>query len=192
MGTQIHPEMPRWPERMLVVCGWLASVSILQGVVDVVIPALQGREPFALLYDMEAKFGPWFLALWVFMHNLGLACLVPGIGFLAARFERRTELRGHIGVLLAGAVILSLAFALQYILVARERFNLAFALPLYTAEAFVVLVTSVVAARELWGFVPTRAYGWSLISPFRRVGVTLAAAAIVLAALAVGEAAAVT
>lgn len=168
-------------------------MSIGQGIIDVVVPALTGGRPFELLLSWTQQLGPAFLGGYVFVHNLGLACVVPGFGFAAARYERIPRNRGRIGLLLAGSVVLSLVVALQYLLMAHEKFDLRVALPIYLAEAIAVLVLAVPAARELRGFVPTPRYGWSLVHPFRNLRrpfmvslVTLALLAVVEAALLVG------
>lgn len=183
--------VPRWPTYMLGMLSVLATVSLLQGVVDVVVPAVNGTEPFGFLFAATEALGPGFLVLYVFVHNLGLACLVPGFGFLAARFEKKTANRGRIGLLLAGSIVLSLLMALQYLIQARERFDLRFALPLFAAEAAAVLLLSIAAARELRGFVPTPAYPWSLIQPFRNLRKPLVVSVATLALLSLVEAAAV-
>lgn len=188
-GGSAHP--PRWPILVLGLLSSLAILSLAQGIVDVVVPALMGSQPFGFLFAMTEAFGPGFLAVYIFVHNLGLACLVPGIGFLAAQFEKKTENRGRIGLLLAGSVVVSLLTGLQYLVQARERFNLAFALPLFALEAVAVLLVALAAARELRGFVPTPTYHWSLIHPFRKLRRPLVVSAVALALLSAVEAAAV-
>lgn len=175
-----HASPPSWPTFMLAVLAALATLSVCQGVVDVLVPVLRGEEPFGFLFAQTARFGPLFLVGYVFVHNLGLACLVPGFGFLAAPFERSTRNRFIIALLLAGAVACSLVVALELILQARGRFDLPAALTIFFAEAAAVLAVALPAARELKGFVPTPRYGWSLVTPFRRLGVPLAYATTVL------------
>ena len=182
---------PRWPTAMLALFAVLATVSLAQGFVDVVLPTLRGEAPFGFLFEASSRFGPAFFAAYIFVHNLGLACLVPGYGFLAAWFEKRTRNRTLIGVILAGAVVFSLLTALTYIVRAPERFDLAVAVPLFVGESASVLVLSVAAARELRGFVPTRVYDWSLVTPFRNLRAPFVAATVMLAALAAFEAAVV-
>lgn len=186
-----HATPPRWPTAMLGAYAVLATLSLLQGFADVVLPILRGEAPFRFLLAQTAAWGDWFFVVYVFVHNLGLACLVPGYGFLAAWFERRTVNRGLIGVLLAGAVVVSLAMSLQFVFMASYRFDLAFASALFMGEAAGVLVLAVAGARELRGFVPTREYGWALVTPFRRLAVPLAYSATLLALLSVFEAFAV-
>lgn len=179
---------PSWPTAMLGLSAVLATLSLAQGIVDVAIPAITGTEPFGFLFEQTERVGPAFLIGYVFVHNLGLACLVPGYGFLAAWFERRTANRFIIGVLLASAVITSLLVALQFVLTARERFDLPTALTIFFVEAAAVLAVAVPAARELRGFVPTRRYEWSLVTPFRRLAVPLTYACVMLAAVSIVEA----
>lgn len=178
---------PSWPLVMLAFFAVLATLSLAQGVVDLVLPALQDEEPFGFLFEATERFGPNFLIGYIFVHNLGLACLVPGIGFLAAWFEKKTVNRTYIGILLASAVLLSLLVSLQYLIQAQERFDLRIALPIYLGEALAVLALAVSGALELRGFVPTRTYQWALITPFRRLALVFVAVAAVLALLATLE-----
>lgn len=179
---------PAWPTLMLGLFAVLATLSLLQGVVDVVIPTATGAPSFGFLMEATEAYGPGFFVAYIFVHNLGLACVVPGFGFLAARFEKKTVNRGMIGLLLAGSVVVSLLVAAQYILSTPELFDLPLALTLLAGEAAGVLALSIAAARELRGFVPTPAYTWSLVTPFRRLGLPLAVSSAVLLFLAVWEA----
>lgn len=171
---------PSWPTVLLATLALLATISLAQGIVDVVLPTVSGEEPFGFLLDQTARLGPGFFIAYVFLHNLGLAALVPGYGFLAAYFERRTQNRALIGLLLAAAVVASLLVALEFLIQARERFDLARALVLFTVEASAVLAVAIPAARQLKGFVPTRRYDWSLVTPFRKLRAPLVYAATVL------------
>lgn len=173
---------------MLGVFAVLATLSLLQGIVDVVIPQMTGGASFGFLFGMTEAYGPGFFIAYIFVHNLGLACVVPGFGFVAARFEKKTMNRGLIGVLLAGSVVASLLVAAQYMLARPEMFDLPVALTLLIGEAAAVLALAITAARELRGFVPTPAYTWSLVTPFRRLGIPLAVSSTVLLFLAVWEA----
>lgn len=183
---------PRWPTAMLALFAILATVSLLQGWVDVVLPVVRGEPMFGFLFAMTERFGMPFFALYIFVHNLGLASLVPGYGFLAAWFERRTVNRFIIGILLAVAVLVSILVAANFVLGAHERFDLPFALALLVGEACGVLALAIAGARELRGFVPTPAYDWSLIQPFRNLRTPFLASAAVLAILSLVEAAAVS
>jgi hypothetical protein len=176
---------------MLAIFAVLATVSLAQGVVDVVLPTVRGERLFGFLFEASEMYGPAFFGGYVFVHNLGLACLVPGYGFLAAWFEKRKANRTLIGLILAGAVVFSLLTALTYIVQAPERFDLRVAVPLFVGESVGVLLLSVAAARELRGFVPTRAYEWSLVTPFERLRGHFLASMMLLAVLAAAEAAAV-
>jgi len=167
----------------------LAALSLIQGIIDTMAPSLSGGEPFSLLFDNAVRFGPGFLAVYIYLHNLGLACLVPGFGFIAAWFERHTPNRARIGALLVIAVFASLLTALYYIATRSEMFTVSFALALFVAEATAVLVLAVPAAYELKDFVPTPAYGWALHDPYVRLVPYFIVSATALAALSVIEAA---
>lgn len=182
---------PRWPTALLALFAVLATLSLAQGFVDVVLPTLRGERPFGFLFEMTERHGPVFFAAYVFLHNLGLACLVPGYGFIAAWFEKRTANRTLIGVILAAAVVFSLLTAATYIVRAPERFDLRVSVPLFIGEAASVLVLALMAARELRGFVPTRVYDWSLVTPFRKLRAPFMASAAALAVLSAFEAVAV-
>lgn len=187
-GTVRSVTPPLWPTLMLGSLAILATLAIFQGVIDVVLPVVQGAEPFGFLFDQTTRLGPGFFIGYVFVHNLGLACLVPGYGFLAAWFERRTPNRYLIGLVLATSVACSLVVALEFILQASERFDLPTALAIFFAEAAAVLAVAVPAARELRGFIPTRTYEWSLVTPFRNLRVPLAYAVITLVVVSAIEA----
>lgn len=179
---------PRWPTLMLGAFAMLATLSILQGWADIVLPVLTDGEPFGFLYAMTERFGPGFFIGYVFVHNLGLACLVPGYGFLAAWFERRTVNRFIVGVLLAGSVAASLLVAAHFILTAPTSFHLPTSLALLVGESCGVLALAVASARELRGFVPTPQYEWSLVHPFRNLREPLGYSVIVLLLLSIFEA----
>lgn len=179
---------PRWPVAVLGAFAVLATLSLLQGVVDVVIPVATGEPVFGFLFAMTELYGPWFFVGYIFVHNLGLACLVPGYGFLAAYYERRTVNRGLIGVLLAASVLATLVVAAQFVLAAPERFDLPFASALLVGEACGVLALAFASARQLRGFVPTPRYEWSLVTPFRHLGVPFAYSFVLLLLLSLWEA----
>lgn len=182
---------PLWPTAALGLFAVLATLSLLQGFVDIVVPTLRGEDPFGFVFGMTERFGPGFFIVYIFLHNLGLASLVPGYGFVAAWFERRTVNRFLIGLILLASVVVSLMVAMQFIIVARGDFHRPFAFALLAGEACGVLILAVAAARELKGFIPTRRYEWSLITPFRRLKVPFVSSAIILLALSVWEAYAV-
>lgn len=176
---------------MLAGMATLGALSIAQGIVDVVLPAFTGEEPFHLLFSWTERFGYAFFATYLFVHNLGLACVVPGFGFLASKFEAKTSNRERIGIILLGAVLVSLLVSLEYLVQAAWRFDLAFALTLFAVEAAAVLMLAFPSARQLKGFVPTRVYAWALVTPFRKLRVPLLAAAVVLLGASLVEAAVV-
>lgn len=165
----------------------LGGISIVQGIIDVVIPALTGGEPFAWLFKWTEALGPGFLTAYLLVHNLGLACIVPGFGFLASYFEKHTSNRQRIGLILLGAVLVSLFVALEYLIQAADRFDLAFALALFTLEALAVLLLAFPSALHMRGFVPTPAYGWALVTPFRRLLPAMAASFLLLVAASLVE-----
>ncbi|HVM45488.1 MAG TPA: hypothetical protein VM582_06090 [Candidatus Thermoplasmatota archaeon] len=179
---------PRWPAVMLALFVALATVSILQGILDIVLPTLRGEPLFGFLYATTEAFGPWFFIAYIFVHNLGLACLVPGYGFLAARFERSKTNRFIVGLLLAGAVVASIVVAAHFVLTAPERFHLPTTMALLVGEACAVLALALAAAWQLKGFVPTRRYVWSLVAPFRKLAVPFAYSVTVLLGLSLFEA----
>lgn len=183
----IRKTSPRWPTLLLATMAVLATLSLVQGIIDVVIPAVRGEEPFGFLFHMTSLLGLPFLVGYVFVHNLGLACVVPGFGFVASRFERHLDNRRLIGLILVGAVIASLLTGLLYLIQAAPRFNLAFALPLFLAEALGILLLAWPSAREMRGFVPTPVYAWSLITPFRNLRVPMVASVLVLSGASLVE-----
>lgn len=181
-----HVAAPKWPTLALGFYASLAAVSLLQGVVDLVVPALQGDAPFGFLYAGTETFGPAFLGAYVFVHNLGLASLVPGFGFVALWFEKHPPNRRVIAMLLVGAVVATLLVSVQYI-IQSGRFDLVRTLPLFAAEAVGVLVLAIPAARQMRGFVPTPAYGWSLVTPLRSLRAPLLASVLILGACSLVE-----
>ena len=138
---------------------------------------------------LVAKFadGAPVFAVYIFLHNLGLACLVPGFGFVAVRFERKPANRKLIAALLAGSVVLALLVSAEYLVQANERFDLWFAIPLFLGEVVGVLVLAIPAARELRAMVPTRRYEWSLLEPLQRLTPAFLASTAILAVLSAIE-----
>jgi len=178
---------PTWPTVMLAALASLATLSLLQGVVDILLPTLQGDEPFGFLFRATDLLGPAFFALYVLVHNLGLACLVPGFGFVAAKLERKTANRGLIGLLLAGAVVLSLLIGLEFLVQASDRYDPTLVVPLFVVESAGVLALAIPSARLLRGFVPTRTYQWALVEPFRKLKWPLVASCLLLAVASAAE-----
>lgn len=180
-STQVRTSSPpMWPTFVMGGFATLATLSILQGVVDIFIPVIVGEPAFGFLFHMTERYGATFFVGYIFIHNLGLASIVPGYGFLAAWYEKRTLNRGLIGVLLAGAVLASLLVAGHFILTAPDRFDVPFASALLLCEACGVLALAYAGARQLWGFVPTPRYEWSLVTPFRQLAIPFAYSATLL------------
>jgi len=184
----VRTSPPCWPRVMLALFALLATLSLLQGIVDIVLPALLGEPPFGLLYAMTERFGPLYFVAYIFVHNLGLACVVPGFGFVAAYFERSKTNRFLVGLLLAASVTASLLVAAHFILTTPDQFHLPTTAAILVGESCAVLVLAYTAARELRGFVPTRAYTWSLVKPFRALAVPFAYSVSVLLLLSLFEA----
>gem|GEM_PF-3837193 len=172
---------------MLGLFALVAVVSLVQGMVDVVIPTIHQEPPFQLLFRESERYGPLFFGAYIFVHNMGLATLVPGFGFVAARLEKKPKNRTWIAILLVGAVIAALAVAALYIARTPDRFRLAVSIPLFLGESVSVLALGVTAALELRGFVPTRKLGWSLVKPFRTLALPALVSAALLVVLAVVE-----
>lgn len=178
---------PRWPVALLALFAALAVVSLAQGIVDVVVPTIRHQRPFGLLFALGQSYGAAAFGAYIFVHNLGLASLVPGLGFLAARFERNPRNRPLIAALLVGAVVSALLVAALYLIRTPERFDLRVAIPLFLGEAMAVLALAVTAALELRRYVPTRKVAWSLVTPFRTLVVPAVVSALLLALLAYVE-----
>lgn len=173
--------LPRWPTAMLAMLACLGTLSLLQGVFDIAVPTVLGEQPFGLLFQATQTFGPAFFAVYVFLHNFGLACLVPGFGLVAVLLEKEKRNRKHIATLLSGAVILGLLVGLEFLVQASSRFDLVRVVPLFVAEALGVLILVIPAAREVRSLVPTRTYAWSLVTPMRKLATPLVLSCGVLA-----------
>lgn len=117
----------------------LATASILQGIADFGGALLLGAPLFGFTTTIADHFGPLGLYLAIFGHNLGLACLMPGIGYLAARAERTKNGRRFLGRLLLSALGLAMAAGLIYILRGPGHFTLGIALPILAGEAVAIL-----------------------------------------------------
>lgn len=165
----------------------LAAASLVTGVVDVLVPVLAGEEPFAVLDVLVRELGPAYLFFHVFVHNLGLACIVPGAGLLAAKYEKSPRGRRLAAMILFGAVVLSILIAAEYLVQARERFDLAIVAPLIMVEAFGVLALAWRGYRVVRDFRPTPKIAWSLVHPTRELAPWFAGSAIVLALAALVE-----
>lgn len=177
---------PIFPIVLLTVMFTATALSLVSGTVDVGIPALRGERPFGLLFEMKERVGPGYVFLHIFVHNLGLACLVPGLGLFAAALERRQENRKRIAMMLLATVVITALTALQYIVQAGFWTDVRI-VGLAIVEVTAVLMLAVVAYKPVSNFVPTRALGWSLVKPMREIRGPFVAATAVLAAASVFE-----
>lgn len=178
---------PRAPVVFLGVMLALGAACLATGVVDVLLPVLAGEEPFTVLQLLVEELGPAYLFFHIFVHNLGLACIVPGAGLLAARYEKSAKGRKLAALILLVAVVLALLIAIEYLIQARERFDLAIVAPLIMVEAFGVLALAWRGYRVVSTFRPTPKIGWSLVHPARELAPWFAGSAIVLALAALVE-----
>lgn len=168
--ARLSSAMPEPSTILLGVLAFFATESLLQGIVDVTLPFARHEEPFRFLFAQTQLWGPGFFFLYVFVHNLGLACMVPAYGVLGGWFERRRMNRLAIGALLFAAVLASLAMSLAWMLHDAERFDMGFAIPLYVAESAAVIVPAALGAREVARWEPAeglqrimRETGWPFV-----------------------------
>lgn len=165
----------------------LAGLSVATGIMDVLVPVLRGEEPFTPLMRLVDHYGPGYLFIHILVHNLGLACLVPGVGLVAATFEKDKGKRVLAARILFVTVILSLFVAFQYLLQARERFDLTLVIPLLAVEAFAVSLLAWRGFLVVRAFVPTPRAGWSFVHPARELAPWFVASNIALAVAALVE-----
>ena len=164
----------------------LAAASLAQGWLDVALPRARGERPFAFTGGLAEAHGPGALYLGILLHNLGLAGILPGMGFLLAMREPRPRLRRAIPAILLAALVLALANTLAMLLAGARHggLDLRFPLALYLAEATAVLGVGLLAHRAFrrWPDAPPdRA---AVGRAFRGMGAALFAAAVGLALLA--------
>lgn len=155
----------------------LSAASVAQGVLDVAIPIARHEPPFGWLLERSHAWGPWFLGAWLFVHNVGLAVLVPGVGFAAAPHARDARERGRVAHILVVATLALIALGAFLLLQRPDIFTTRVAWPLYIGESAAVLLPALAAARELIGPQPR----------LRALRAPLAAAVSALALLATVE-----
>lgn len=158
----------------------LAAFSLLTGFFDVALPALVDRPRFPILFALAGAFGPGYLFVHIFLHNLGLALLVPGVGLLAASFEKDPRNRRHIGPILAIAAIGSLLVAVDLV-IRRGYWKESVVIGLFLVEAGAVVLATWAGLRALRGYVPTPKPAWGWIQPARDMAPYVAVAAVALA-----------
>lgn len=162
----------------------LSALSILQGILDFGAPALLGTRPFAFTYSLASHGAP-LLFLAIFLHNAGLALLLPGVGFLAMRAERREANRRALRVILLTTAIAAAAMGLVYVLGGRGTFDLKHALILLAGETAALLLVALAAFRAMAPMVAARpddaAWTRALVALRAPIAVSLALLALLAA-----------
>jgi hypothetical protein len=92
----------------------LLVLSVVTGIYDVLLPALAGARPFYHLAKFLDAFGYFYLYLHIYVHNLGLACLLPAVGLMAMYYEKKTQFRPLILNVLAFTSLIALYSGLIY------------------------------------------------------------------------------
>jgi len=172
-------EAPRVPVYFTGLLLCLALIGIGTGIMDVAVPVLKGDELFAPLKRAVELFGYPYLFLHIFLHNLGIACLVPGIGLIAAHMERNPRLRAVIGPILSVAVVVSILTGAFWV-VQSGAYAQGVIVLFFALEAAGVLLLTFAGLRAMRGYVPTPAPGWSLHTPAHRIAPYFLASSIVL------------
>jgi len=167
-GPPAPRKRPRLPVAFHAAMLVLAVLGLLTGIVDVAIPFLTGGAPFSLLFALTEAFGPGYLLAHIVVHNLGLACVVPGIAFLAMAKEKDRDLRRAIPWILFFAVALSVVSGVHYLFDAG-LYKGPSMLPVIVLEVGAVLGLALAGFLAYRDFVPTPAIGWSLVVPTRRL-----------------------
>lgn len=158
----------------------LAAFSIATGILDIGWPALTSQPRFEFLIRAAETLGPEYLFLHIFLHNLGLALIVPSVGLLAAAFERNPAARRWLGPVLAFGVLGSLLAAVELVL-RRGYWREEIVMGLLLVECGAVLLATWAGLRSLRGYVPTRKPAWSWWQPVREMAPYAAVSAIALA-----------
>jgi len=174
---------PRAPVAFIVMLALLAGAGLATGIEDVAIPSLTGKPLFEGLREIVERGGPLgyaYLFLHILIHNLGIACLVPGVGFIAAHFEKCPEKRRLIGPILGAGVLLAMSTASLWVIMEGVYSSTAI-LVFFALECAGVLLLTWAGMRALRGYVPTRKWGWSLFEPASRLAPVFLAAGILIA-----------
>lgn len=183
----VHRKAPWEPLFFAGLLLFLALIGLATGILDIAIPTLNGEPIFSNLEAAVARWGFLYLFFHVFLHNLGLACIVPGIGLLAAHLEPNPRLRRAIGPILALAVALSLGVAATWVVRSGAYVNETVLL-IFGLEAAGVILLTAVGLRALSGYVPTPTAGWSLHHPTHRLAPYLVVTSIIIGMAAFIEA----
>lgn len=146
----------------------LAVLSIVTSLLDVAWPVFTGEPLFGRLFALADGLGYGYLWAHIILHNLGMACIVPGFAALAMSKERDRRSRRAIPGILLVAVVLSLVSSLQFLATEQlVRSPMTIFIALLEVEA--VLVLAVAGYFIYRDFVPTRELKWSLLHPARKL-----------------------
>ena len=165
----------------------LATAAIAQGVADFSGAALLGKPLFGFTNGIAERFGAAGLFVAILAHNLGLAALIPGIGYLAARWERTSAGRLLVGRVLLIGLVSAMGAGLFYVLAGPGDFSLGIALPILAGEAFAVLFVAQRAHAQFARFRAAPPDAGALGEAMRQVRVPLLFAFGALAVLAAAE-----
>lgn len=163
-----HRQAPREPLFFAGLLLFLALFGVATSVTDIAMPVMSGKPLFSNLRGAVDQWGYPYLFFHVFLHNLGLACIVPGVGLLAAHLEPDPRIRRLIGPLLAVAVAASLGTGAAWVM-RTGAYSQGAILLIFTLEVLGVGLLTWVGLRSLRGYIPTPAPGWSLYSPTYRI-----------------------
>jgi len=118
----------------------ITFLAIITGLFDVILPLAAGEQPFYHLSKFVGIFGYAYIFIHVFFHNLGLACVVPSIGFLSIYYEKKEKFCLLIGHILAFTVLFSLFSGLAYMKLDLDKHTLI--LLIFETEGVLILALS--------------------------------------------------
>lgn len=175
------------PRTQVALLATLAAAAIAQGVADFTGAAMVGAPLFSFTHGIAERFGPLGLFAAILAHNVGLACLIPGIGYLAARAEDASDGRVLLGRVLFVGLVAAMGAGLLYVLRGPGDFTLGIALPLLAGEAAAVLYVAHAAHAQFARFRAAPPDEKTLGEALQGVRVPLAFGASALAVLAAAE-----
>lgn len=161
-------EAPREPLYFAGLLLFLALLGVVTSITDIALPVMEGKPVFSNLENAVARWGLPYLFFHVFFHNLGLACIVPGVGLFAAHLEPNPRLRRLIGPVLAFAVATSLGVAATWVL-RSGAYTTDVVLLIFGLEVIGVGLLTWRGLVALRGYVPTPEAGWSFYAPTYRL-----------------------